>query len=94
MPVPAFPPRFTPEALDYAFHLIDSAVEPWTIASATVEMVEGDLVVSDIDWNADTVTFWLTGGTIIYQRVACTMITNSTPPRTYVAEATIVCNPL
>lgn len=88
-----FPTRCTPEALDYAFHLVDSAVEPWAIVSATVVMAEGDLAISNVEWNDDTVTFWLTGGTAVYQRLVCTMVTDSTPPREYELQATIECNP-
>lgn len=93
MDTPAFPPRYTPEALDYAFQLVDSAVEPWAIASATVTVAEGDVIISNVSHNDNTVTFWLTGGTIEYQRIVCLMVTDSTPPRTYEMQATIACYP-
>lgn len=88
-----FPPRYTPERLDYAFVLVDSNVEPWEITAATVTAANGDIVVSDVNWDGNTVTFWLEGGTPIYQRLVCIMETDSTPPRTYEIQATIACYP-
>lgn len=88
-----FPPRYTAETLDYAFTLVDSAVEPWAITSATVELAEGNLTISDVDWNEDTVTFRMAGGTSVYQRVVCKITIDSTPPNIYELQATIACSP-
>lgn len=88
-----FPARYTPEAKDYAVDWIDRLQSPEAIAGAIVNVQVGDIVVSDVQHDATTVTFWITGGSPVYQRLVCTVTTNATPPRVYEIQATIACYP-
>ncbi len=89
----SFPDRYTPERKDYAVLWAARLEAGEAIASANVTVETGDIVVSDIDWNANTVTFWLTDGSPVYQRLAISIVTTATPPRTFQIEATITCYP-
>ena len=86
-----FPPRYTPDSKPYAFKWGDWLQTGETIASATVVTLDGDIVVTDVDWNDTVVTFRMSGGSAVYQRIACTIVTTATPANTAQAQATIAC---
>lgn len=88
-----FPPRYTPEELDYAVEWTDWLEPAETIVTATVTLMAGDLTISRISNNDKTVLFWLTGGTTVYQRLAVTIATDNIPARIREIEATIACFP-
>lgn len=88
-----FPARHTPESrlygVDFSRRLDGSEV----IDVPDVSLMEGDIVISDVYNNNSVVTFRLTGGSPVYQRLAIRVTTTATPPNIYQGEATIACYP-
>lgn len=88
-----FPARYTPESrlygVDFSRRLDGSEV----IDVPDVSLMEGDIVISDVYNNDSVVTFRLTGGSPVYQRLAIRVTTTATPPNIYQGEATIACYP-
>lgn len=94
-PVPyELPARYTPEAKDYGVDWTARLTEGETITVASVAVMDGDIAVSDVDHSNTAVTFWLTGGTAMYQRLVCIVTTSASPrPRIFEIEMTIACYP-
>lgn len=88
-----FPARYTPESrlygVDFSRRLDGSEV----IDIPSVSLMDGDIIISDVYNNDSVVTFRLTGGSPVYQRLAIRVTTTATPPNIYQGEATIACYP-
>lgn len=88
-----FPARYTPESRLYGMDFSRRLDGGEVIDVPDVNLMDGDIVISDVQSNDTTVTFRLTGGSPIYQRLAIRVTTTATPPNIYQGEATIACYP-
>lgn len=88
-----FPARYTPESMIYGADFTHRLGDGESIVTAVVEMMNGDLTVSNVQTDGRLITFRLSGGTVTYQRIAIRGITDATTANTIQAEAIIACYP-